>query len=210
MIIRKRPKPMLTSVAALLAPGKMPSMQKLLRPVLFRAIGLAAIVGQHFSMGGVDLSPPQGWRMQVAGPHSVVFEHVSGPIIWTYYTKHFDGKIASVSVDIDIPDVESQKGQVRGAGLIFCNHMSNHTCDKFYVALLTTDNKLIMYRYQNGGWMSEATASFGLSNHKYTLTASPDPHDSDGLRLMVNTSQVAFGDYIIPQQIGILLAMGPG
>lgn len=220
---------MLAFIAALLAPGKMPSIQKLLRPVLFGAIGLTALglgsrpgisafaAGQcqpvlqpHFSLGGLDLSPPDGWRMQVMGPSSVLFEHVSGPTTWTGYTERFNGKIDSASVGIDIPNVASQTGKVRGAGLMFCNHVSNNVCDAFYVALFTSDSKMNMFQYENGNWISGSSASFSPSNSKYMVTAYPDLREQGVIHFRVNSNEVAFGGYPMPQRIGILMSLEPG
>ncbi len=212
---------MLSFIAALLAPGKSLPTQKLLRPTLCGAIALAAlwlgpasycqpVVQPHFSMGGVDLSPPEGWRMQIMGANSVLFAHVSGPTVWTGYTVHINGKVASVSVDIDIPNVISQPGQVRGAGLMFCNHVTNNTCDKFFVALFTSDGKVNMFQYENGGWRTGSTGSFSPSGNKYSVTAYPDSRQSGVMHFKVNSNEVAFGGYPMPQRVGLLMSLAPG
>jgi hypothetical protein len=211
-----------TFVAASVTLRKTPSIQRTLRWTLFGAIALATVwcghyrsisafgADAHFSMGGLDISPPKGWRMQAVGPNDVLFENVSGST-WMLSARRFRNKIAAVSVDIYVQKVDSQKERVWGAGLVFCSHMANNRCDIFYTALLTSDDKLAYYDYKDDEWSGGNSVGFGPTDHRYNLRIFPDSQKEDQIHLVVNGNDLmTIGSYVIPEWIGVLLAAEPG
>lgn len=163
----------------------------------------------RFSVGDAAFIAFPEWRIESTGPSEVTFEALANDL--RYSLAPFDGKIAGVSVDLEVADLAYQQSRVLGAGLIFCTEVSGGRCAAYYTVLLTSDDTAALWSYADGGFSPRVSFGVPAAGHAYKLRVVPDEQRQGQIRILVNGNDLAsVGNYAIPRMIGVIVSGAPG